>query len=863
MKKKVVLGVAAVVGVCVVILAVLPFVVDLNRYKDPILSRIRTYVNRDVSFEGINLTILTGLGAEIRGLRIADDPAFAEGDFLALKSIQVKVALLPLLRKEVKIRKVVVVEPTVHVIKSSAGTFNYTTLLVPRPEKPEKEPKPGALASLLAANIEIKNGSLSYRDDKAKPGAKPFVLSDIDLDSQDISAARPIPFSLSAAVMSDKGQNLSMAGTIGPLPAEGGLGQAPMEVHVLLDALPLASLPMKMPFQAGTLKIDLTAQGALKGTITSRAKVDLSGLVLGGPEGTQPQKEQKGISCVLASDLIVEPGQQRLLIRKGAFTLGREQGTFEGAVEHFKSSPTWNMTFASGRITPGPIMGQLSLFKGLVPGKITLVGPAGFTFTTAGNKEAFQVKADVDLQSMGIVFGKVFQKPANSPFTFSSSLSVRKDFTEITALDFNLGGITARGSGEVRKVQGKSHYRIVIQTNPVPLQTAQSTIPMLQSFKPGGALAVKTTVTGGDGAMTINVQGLSDSMSLVLTKPPAVGQAKGKVLAGPVTVNMRGVSLAVDAQKKGKGPLRAGGTLKSRQGTLLDLPFTNLTSTFSYENGEFKVNSFDLAALRGSIKGAALYNTKTKAWSASPVFNNVQAGNVLDALTNFKGVFAGTMSGDVRARGVAGAPAMENLGAQVSLKINKGEWKNFDLGGSVLGSLMRVPGLPEAFGLAPAEVQKYQTTRFESMSTQVDLARKVINVDTMQILNISSGRDVDTESRLKGTISMETNQLDLKGQVVLPKRFSQRLGARGQAFSALMNDQNRLVLPLTLKGTLKKPVPMVDVNVLGSALARYYTQKALGKGLQKLQDKAVLPPGTPQDTGKAIENLLDGLLKKK
>ncbi|MCK7481223.1 MAG: hypothetical protein M0C28_31530 [Candidatus Moduliflexus flocculans] len=66
--------------------------------------------------------------------------------------------------------------------------------------------------------------------------------------------------------------------------------------------------------------------------------------------------------------------------------------------------------------------------------------------------------------------------------------------------------------------------------------------------------------------MTINVQGLSDSMSLVLTKPPAAGQAKGKVLAGPVTVNMLGVSLAVDAQKKGKGPLSAGGTLKSRQG---------------------------------------------------------------------------------------------------------------------------------------------------------------------------------------------------------------------------------------------------------------------------------------------------------
>ncbi|MCK7481221.1 MAG: hypothetical protein M0C28_31520 [Candidatus Moduliflexus flocculans] len=46
-------------------------------------------------------------------------------------------------------------------------------------------------------------------------------------------------------------------------------------------------------------------------------------------------------------------------------------------------------------------------------------------------------------------------------------------------------------------------------------------------------------------------------------------------------------------------------------------------------------------------------------------------------------------------------------------------------------------------------------------------------------------------------------------------------------------------------------------------LARYYTQKALGRGLQGSQDRPCSTPGTPQDTGKAIENLLDGLLKKK
>jgi AsmA protein len=394
------------------------------------------------------------------------------------------------------------------------------------------------------------------------------------------------------------------------------------------------------------------------------------------------------------------------------------------------------------------------------------------------------------------------------------------------------------------------------------LQTAQVLIPMLQSFKPSGNIVIKTSMIGGGGSLNINVQGLSDHMGLILTKPPEEKQPKGKLLAGPVVVNLNGVMLTVDALKKEKG-LSANGIVKSRQGSLMDLPFTNLTGTFSYANDQFKVDSFDLAALKGSIKGSASYNLKTKAWSANPAFNNVQAGNVLDALTNFKGIFTGTLTGDVKARGVAGAPAMENLGAQANLRINQGEWKNFDLAGSVFGKLLGVPGVSEVFGLAPAEIQRYQNTRFETMNAQVDLARKVINVDTMQLLNISSGKDVDTESRLKGTISMETNRLDLKGQVVLPKRFSQRIGTKAAAFSTLMNDQNRFVLPLTITGSLKKPMPMVEVNSLTSALARYYTTRALDKGLKKLQDKAVLPPGTQQDTGKAIENLLDGLLKKK
>ncbi|MCU0577753.1 MAG: AsmA family protein [Desulfobacterota bacterium] len=221
--KKLAIG-AGIVFALVVILALLPFAVDLNKHKGAILEHIRTVTARQVDFGSIRLTILTGLGAEITGMRIADDPAFSTGDFLTLKGAKVKVALLPMIKREIKVRKVVLDEPRLSIIRNRGGAFNFKTLLIPRPEKArEGEAGPGALERLMVGDFEVKNGVLTYHDRTSGPEVKHFTVSDIDLESSGISPARPIPFLLSAAVMSGEGQNLNVKGTLGPVTEQGGL----------------------------------------------------------------------------------------------------------------------------------------------------------------------------------------------------------------------------------------------------------------------------------------------------------------------------------------------------------------------------------------------------------------------------------------------------------------------------------------------------------------------------------------------------------------------------------------------------------------------------------------------------------------
>lgn len=124
----VVIGLVALIAV----LAVIPFAVDLNKYHDAILARIKPYVNRQVDFTGVRLTILSGLGAEIEGLRVLDDPAFAKDVFLSADGVQLKVALLPLLTKQIKIRAVVLKTPVINVVRAAGGMYNFESIVKPR-----------------------------------------------------------------------------------------------------------------------------------------------------------------------------------------------------------------------------------------------------------------------------------------------------------------------------------------------------------------------------------------------------------------------------------------------------------------------------------------------------------------------------------------------------------------------------------------------------------------------------------------------------------------------------------------------------------------------------------------------------------
>ncbi len=857
--KKILLVLCILALSAVAVLAALPFVVDLNRHKGEILELLGRYTERRVDFERVDLTVLTGIGARVRGLRVSDDPAFSRGDFLDIGEARVKVALLPLLAGRIEMKELAFVGPRVSLVRDERGVYNFASLLRPRLKRPPGERKgAGALPMvLLGAGLVIRDGGVVFVDRKKGPSARPVTVGGLDLETDRIDAGRSVGFKLSASLLGEKDRNLKVRGKAGPMEVAGEKGLVPFSLEAVLDPVRLGSLPLGKKPLAGVARVRMEAEGALGGPIRARLRGDLSGAAVA--------EKGRGASGAWAFGLAYEPDRDTLTVTGGTLGLGRDTIAFSGGVDRLRTTPYVNATVASRRIEPGPLLAQLGLMSGSAPGGLGLAGPASFRLSVTGTRDALRMEAQADMAPMALRFANLLDKPARTSLAASARIAGAGGAFDVGDLEVRLGPVDARGSGRLSRQPQGWRLALDLVTDPVSLGEAQAVFPVFRRLEPEGAVTVRAAVEAGAGRpLSVALRASSGRLNVVLARPKSAGAGGAKkagVLAEPVRAEMKAVDLSVDAVRKPIGMVMKGRVF-SKGGVFMKVPYSTMEASLALEGSRFTVPSFRLNALKGSMKGSASYDLKTKAWDARPVFSGLQASDLMDTLTGFKGVFAGGMSGEMSLGGVAGRPAVETLAAKGRLAISDGQWKNFDLAGAVLGSVLGIPGASGLLGIAKDEVKRYDTTRFKSLQAEVDLTGSVIRVDSMKLLNIASGKDQDTESHLKGTISMETQALDLEGTVVLPKRFSQKISAKSQAFRSITDGQGRIVLPLSITGGLRRPVPMVDVKVLGDALTRYYTSKAIDSGLQRLQEKGRIPAGS-DGMQKALEEGIEGLFRKK
>ncbi len=238
-------AIVAVALIVVVIgaLLIIPHFMDANRYKPLLEQYVLEKTGRQLSVDGdVRLSLFPWAGVAFSGLRLGSPPAFAEKDFLTVKSFDVRVKLWPLLSRQVEVDRLVASEPSLWLVTNPDGAVSWDFQARTAPAKPAApsgpEPKSGPpIASLLVGELSIQNGRIQVIDHSR--GSRQEI-SELNLALRDVSFDRPVRLALSAKVNRSP---VSVEGRFGPLGRTLGQGLVPLELSA--DAFDQLKLGIK------------------------------------------------------------------------------------------------------------------------------------------------------------------------------------------------------------------------------------------------------------------------------------------------------------------------------------------------------------------------------------------------------------------------------------------------------------------------------------------------------------------------------------------------------------------------------------------------------------------------------------------
>ena len=173
-----------------------------SRRSDRLLAAAGKALGRDVRAERLGFTLRGGVGITLAGVAIADDPAFdAREPFVAARSLDMRLRLLPLLRRTLVVDRIVVEEPVVNVVRDRSGRLNVDSLRKPPKQPQGPEPSaPSPRRSFQLASLRLRHGTIRYRD--AATG-RTVELSDVAVDARQPRLDAPVPISVRARLATE------------------------------------------------------------------------------------------------------------------------------------------------------------------------------------------------------------------------------------------------------------------------------------------------------------------------------------------------------------------------------------------------------------------------------------------------------------------------------------------------------------------------------------------------------------------------------------------------------------------------------------------------------------------------------------
>jgi AsmA protein len=278
----------------------LPYLIDTPAIQAYVSQAAAHALSRPVKFTSLSVSALPLPTVRLRGLQIAEDPAFGTAPFLTVAEGRIGIRLWPLFSGRVEMANLTLEEPRIALVEDAAGRWNLATLggaLTPGPGPPKAGAGRSGGASagaVLLSSVSIKEGTVDYHKQGAK--GSDFRLEKINVTVSQAGLGETLQVS-GTALGQPGGVSLKISNaTLRPGGVRATFAETPLKATLEIEAkdvAPLSASILTSPALAGPVKGKLELTGT-PARLAGTGNLTFEGLALSAdqPRCRAPKRRQ-------------------------------------------------------------------------------------------------------------------------------------------------------------------------------------------------------------------------------------------------------------------------------------------------------------------------------------------------------------------------------------------------------------------------------------------------------------------------------------------------------------------------------------------------------------------------------------------
>jgi AsmA protein len=539
MARKIIYIVGGLIVLLLIVAVLLPFVIDANRFRPEIESSLNTALNRKVEIGDIRLSILSG-GVTVQNIAISDDPAFNNGPFLKAKSLTVNVEMLPLIfSRAIHITGLTIDEPNATLLRSPAGTWNFSTLGAKQNSGSGQASSTAAPSSssssspdLSVSSFSLKNGTLVVGNTGA--AARTHTYSQVNLKASDLSYTTQFPFQFTANTPGNG--SIKLDGKAGPLNPQ-NTAATPLNASVDVKSLDLKSTGFIDPSAGISGVVDFSGTLNSDGTTaTSNGKLTANHLQL-VPAGS-PAAQPVQVDYETSYELKPQTGQ----LKSGTVHIGKATANLTGGFNNSGAVAAVEMKLVGQNMPAADLETVLPAIGVTLPSGASLTqGTLNANLAINGPVDKLVITGPVDLSNakltgfdLGSKLGSIsalsgIGKVGDTEIqVFSTTVRVAPEGIRSDNLNVvltSIGSVTGKGT---ISPDHKLDFNTLLRLGK---QSAASGQTLLASNASGGGIPLKIEGTTSDPQFRPDLSGMAGSLANGLKGAvPVNGQNAGQAI---------------------------------------------------------------------------------------------------------------------------------------------------------------------------------------------------------------------------------------------------------------------------------------------------------------------------------------------